>query len=1163
MWGKKDKTVESYDVLTPSIVKKEEISYRLLKEKIKDEKTKNIGITGSYGSGKSSLIESIKLDKDIKKKKSISISLLNFSKENINKENSQEKTLELEKRILQQIFYQKKSQELPLSKFHKIEIENKIIEYLKILQLILFIIVSFIIKEKYFDVIKLVIKTGDLKKINLIEYACFSVFLLWGSFLTYQLVGSIKKLKIKKIAPISSVELSNDSDKEKSALDLYMEDIIYCFESLKLELMFIEDLDRCDNIDIFIKLRELNILLNERIKNRKVTFVYALKDDLFSDKDRTKFFDFIIPIIPILNSSNSEGLLRKKIEFDFETNDSEFLSEVFKYVTDMRLGLNICNEYKIYRNKFSKKYFSSKNLLSIIVYKNIYPEEFSKANFSTGFLYRLFHITKTNFIEEKLKEINKNINYFEKEISEIETRKVKNLKLLNTIFENAVYREISKNIDSRIRLKPIEFKKSMVINYDYYSTYYNSWCSDNKTINLNDIEAILGIDYHKEEELIKKNEANEVKKLKEKIEILKKTKNELERTSLVDLLKKESISIKKKILEVNDNSEEVQHQRNPEELEHEYNLKLFLFGNGYIDETYGDYLSEFEEGELTKEDNLFIRRVHIDDKSETQRKQIIRNKNKVFEKLKTVKKYSILNISLIDVCSNTSNENKKIYYKRFLEFMDLKNPDIREDFLFFLREIKNKEKYILGLLEYKNLIWDNLNEYFEVRFINEIIENIINSFSEKGVEKLCELTNNQFLEDLKNQEDIFNLNLNLTKFESILKNHKIKINNILRTDNNDFFNLIKDNESYTLTKANIENIYFMETKKEILKNRFYSDLANTDLINYIDTNIEEFLRNIYFNLLDYSEEQEELILNLINKKLNNDELKLDFIKLNLTPFTDINSFPKKLWDSLIKEHKLIKTISNINKYYLKFGLENLVEFLNNSNTEFILDEEINVDLMNELILEDSISVSIINNLLANTDSYIYEIDLETFKEIENDKIEYLIENQRLSFDEEALNILKENFSDDLINKYIFNNKATIFKLIEEEKLDINIFDDAIIIKFIEEYSNFEFITSYLLKRDWKIKITEKIIRTIVDIWKLDSIPLLTNQVKFYNYEIFEFLKKLNTNFEKSKIFLKDAQLWNSLATQLELFNLVTIGKPHGNYDMHLIKHSPKISKTLL
>ena len=824
----------------------------------------------------------------------------------------------------------------------------------------------------------------------------------------------------------------------------------------------------------------------------------------------------------------------------------------------MRLGLNICNEYKIYRNKFSKKYFSSKNLLSIIVYKNIYPEEFSKANFSTGFLYRLFHLKKQDLAKSQLIEIDKDIEYSKGKISEIESRKIKDLKLLNTIFENAILKKLVEMTRHAIKLNTVLIEESMDVKYEWYNC--NGWSNGVRVINLKEIESSLEINYSIEKDLIVKNEASEIKKIKEKIEILKKRKNELERTSLVNLLKKQSISEKKKILEVNDNLKE----RDPEEIEHEYNLKLFLFGNGYIDETYGDYLSEFEEGELTKEDNLFIRRVHIDDESETQRKQIIRNKNKVFEKLKTVKRYSMSNISLIDACSfGILNENKTIYYNRFLEFMDLKNPDIREDFLFFLREIKNKEKYILGLLECKNLIWNNLNEYFEARFINEIIENIINSFSEKGVEKLCELTNNQFLEDLKNQEDIFNLNLNLTKFESILKNHKIKINNILRTDNNDFFNLIKDNESYTLTKANIENIYFMETKKEILKNRFYSDLANTDLINYIDTNIEEFLRNIYFNLLDYSEEQEELILDLINEKLNNDELKLDFIKLNLNPFTDINSFPTNLWDSLIKEHKLIKTISNINKYYLKFGLENLVEFLNNSNTEFILDEEINIDLMDELILEDGISVSIINNLLANTDSYIYEIDLETFKEIENDKIEYLIENQRLSFDEEALNILKEDFSDDLINKYIFNNKATIFKLIEEEILDINIFDDPIIINFIEEYSNFEFITSYLLKRDWKIKITEKIIRTIVDIWKLDSIPLLTNQVKFYNYEIFEFLKKLNTNFEKSKIFLKDAQLWNSLATQLELFNLVTIGKPHGNYDMHLIKHSPKISKTLL
>lgn len=1161
MWGKKDKRIEGYNLLTPSIVQKEEISYKLLKEKIKDEKTKNIGITGSYGSGKSSLIESIKLDKDIEKKKYISISLLNFSKEDINKESIQEKTLELEKRILQQIFYQKKSQELPLSKFHKIEIENKFIEYLKIFQLVLFIIASFILKEKYFDMIKLIIKNGGFNKISYIEYICFFIFILWGTFIFYQLVGSIKKLKIKKIAPISSIELSNDSDKEKSTLDLYMEDIIYCFEALKLDLMFIEDLDRCDNIDIFIKLRELNILLNERLENRKVTFVYALRDDLFSDKDRTKFFDFIIPVIPVLNSSNSEGLLREKIKNDFEDEDNEFLSEIFKYITDMRLGLNICNEYKIYREKFLKEHFSSKNLLSIIVYKNIYPQEFSRANFSTGFLYRLFNITKKNFIETKLKEINKNISSFEKDILEIENRKIKDLKLLNITFENVIYRKFSELTKSMIKLEPFEFKESIIVHYEYYYNYYGTWNKDSKTIKLKDIETILGIDYFKEEVLIRRNETNEVKKIKEKIEFLKKKRNELERTSLMDLLKKESKLEKKEILEVKDKLKEK--ERNPEEIEYEYNLKLFLFGNGYIDETYGDYLSEFKEGELTKEDNLFIRRVHINDESDTQRKQIISNEIAVFEKLKTVNKYSMLNISLINSCSsNLLNENKNVYYKRFLEFMDLKNLDIREDFLFFLREVEDKEKFVLSLLRNNSLTWNELNEYFENNFINEIIENIINSFSEKGIEELCELTNNQFLESLENQEDIFNLNLNLDKFKFILKTYQMEINNILRTTNTDFFKLIKDNESYVLNKANIENIYFMETKKEIQQNRFYSDLTDTDLINYIDKNMEIFLKNIYFNLGDFSEE-EDLILDLINNKLDNEELIFNLLKLNMKPFTDISSFSTNLWKTLIKDYKIIKTVSNINKYYSEFGLKNLVEFLTNWTPEIILDEEINISLMDELMLEDDIPIQIIESLLENMHSYIYEIDLETFKRIKNDKIKYLIESKKLSFNKEILDTLKDSLSEDLRNEYIFNNKTTIFELIEKKELDINIFDDLIIINLIEGCSNIELITTNLLERDWKIKIPEKIIKNFIDIWKLNSIPLLTNQIKFYNFEIFDFLKNLNPNFEKSKVFLKDVNLWNSLATQLKLFNLITIGKPYGNYNMLLIKQSPKISKTLL
>lgn len=71
----------------------------------------------------------------------------------------------------------------------------------------------------------------------------------------------------------------------------------YIFWSLKYNVVIFEDLDRFNNIGIFERLRELNELINnsEQI-DRRVVFIYAIKDDIFGDadtekltRDRTKF----------------------------------------------------------------------------------------------------------------------------------------------------------------------------------------------------------------------------------------------------------------------------------------------------------------------------------------------------------------------------------------------------------------------------------------------------------------------------------------------------------------------------------------------------------------------------------------------------------------------------------------------------------------------------------------------------------------------------------------------------------------------------------------------------------------------------------------------------------------------------------------------------------
>lgn len=60
-----------------------------------------------------------------------------------------------------------------------------------------------------------------------------------------------------------------------------MDEILYFFEKTKYRVVFIEDLDRFNNTEIFVNLRELNEILNnyEVIKKcGKVTFVYAVRD---------------------------------------------------------------------------------------------------------------------------------------------------------------------------------------------------------------------------------------------------------------------------------------------------------------------------------------------------------------------------------------------------------------------------------------------------------------------------------------------------------------------------------------------------------------------------------------------------------------------------------------------------------------------------------------------------------------------------------------------------------------------------------------------------------------------------------------------------------------------------------------------------------------------
>ena len=207
---------------------------------------------------------------------------------------------------------------------------------------------------------------------------------------------------------------------DNSIFNKHLDEILYFFQVTDYNVVIIEDLDRFGTPSIFLKLRELNQLINEsKIVGRHITFIYAIKDDIFKDEERTKFFDFITTVIPVIDPSNSKDKLKSALEAKGCGNDGisdEDLSEMAFFIQDMRILTNIVNEYKQYRDKLceaSDFQLNKTKLFGMIVYKNYYPQDFALLHRREGKIYKCIS-SKSNFIPLALKAIEESENALSK-----------------------------------------------------------------------------------------------------------------------------------------------------------------------------------------------------------------------------------------------------------------------------------------------------------------------------------------------------------------------------------------------------------------------------------------------------------------------------------------------------------------------------------------------------------------------------------------------------------------------------------------------------------------------------------------------------------------------------------------------------------------------------
>ena len=673
------------------------------------ENINNVAITGVYGAGKSSMLETY--ENKHPDKKFLHVSLAHFEnatdEQSVNENEKKKLELILEGKIINQLVHLIPQEKIPLAKFAtKRETDNKKIEKYTCWGIVFLMLSIYLAKYELFKQLIDNMADGYFKRkiVSLTQPETVVISaVIWFMFLAaliYQIVKrQMNKQLFQKInLKGNGVEAELFSKEDDSYFDKYLDEILYILEESGEDAIVFEDMDRYNNTLIYEKLRELNVLVNQRIamKNSKkhICFFYLLKDDIFLNKERTKFFDFIIPIVPVANAGNSLDFFLKYfrqsgIEGLFE---KQFLYDLSLYVDDMRVLRNICNEFVVYHTKLQEKSteLDENKLLAIITYKNLFPKDFAKLQVSQGYVYRLF-ANKEQYIEGIKNAILNKIQDLQTEIRSIENEICNDIDELDALFFGYGKRisiDNKQEDDFQKRSEYIAAIKANNYNVMTWDTYYRKWNGVNIKSTFDKL--LADKEYATRRQILKEKSKNSISQKQLHIQKKQEEYSAIGEACLKDVITSENeneifLIDDKEYKEINGNTY--------------FDLIKYLISYGYIDESYRDYMSFFYGESISRNDKIFLR--SITDKHPKDFKYMLDDPETIISRLRMtdIEKAECLNYNLLDYLL----EHREQYVEQIKSFMKgLKNRETKE----FVNNYLIRERNIPMFTYYFNNYWE-------------------------------------------------------------------------------------------------------------------------------------------------------------------------------------------------------------------------------------------------------------------------------------------------------------------------------------------------------------------------------------------------------------------------------------------------------------------------
>lgn len=638
-------TANDFEALTPSIIDPEESGVYIdaLNFACSRPDIKNIAVTGAYGAGKSSVLKTWKEcpDNDLR---IMTVSLADFEMQSApqpktqtqtgntadeKKAAAEEKTIEYS--ILQQLLYKEKRSALPYSRIERIAdistfqiatIAGHLFLILSITLAGLFCLFPEYMRKK--------LSLSDMLSQFLLDVPAVRLGAA-GLLLFASLYLTVKKLHrmglFDRRVSVDKIDLSKGAmaistrPSSPSLLNVYIDEIVYFFEQTGHNVVIFEDLDRHNDGAIFIKLREINqIINNTRPEDKPVRFIYAIRDGLFSTAEaRTKFFDFLIPVIPVMDSENAAEHFRCMFRAEELITEgfTKCISHLSLFIPDMRIMRNIANEFRIYRHLVNGAGDITR-LLSMIAYKNICAEDYHAIDDKKGVLYSFVKAfvsgdLKHGPVTNKRQEINK----VEEEIKSLVSDEANS----RTDIRESI---LSSYITSK-QAKYLQFNLPVhgIVNADIPiedETVFDNLLTQSgfSIIKRNSNTHIMNFDegeiknitdeYERRKAVLRQKIEGRVEKFKIEIDKIRSEINAIDYTGLADFAVR--MGRTKFINWINQNlySDEAVpglHRNSMDQADFIYLLLI----NGYIASDYMSYRSVFRAGSLSLEDNEFIKAV--------------------------------------------------------------------------------------------------------------------------------------------------------------------------------------------------------------------------------------------------------------------------------------------------------------------------------------------------------------------------------------------------------------------------------------------------------------------------------------------------------------------------------------------------------------------------